>query len=322
MSRLKSFIAIWLWLAGSAFAQPIVVEETVQSPDIPGVGIVIGHQDADAAEIGMGSVLLSGSTSQPNELIGTSYLRMIFGGYDNSIVGDLAPGGPQTGGASAIIASHHSHIVGSSSHTFVLNGSDLTAEGHYSGMLGGTQGNLLGNYSGMLPGLGLDVDADFALARGRDGIVTADHGEVRGRDGVANLQFGATVGVGAFSNAGDAQATDVIRKVEATSCTWTPMQTLVMPPFTVWAFDIMIAGRAANDNIGAAYQIKGAIRKSASNGSTTFIGSPAVTVLGEDSSSYDARAVANASSGGLQVQVSCAARWVASYRLTEVSGLN
>lgn len=312
--------ALWFTFSSTSLGQVAIAR--ADNGVTTGSGLVVGESDHSPDAIGPGSVLLNLSTNQPNRMEGSSYLRMIFGGYDTSICGDVAPGGPQDCGASAAIATHHSAVLPGSSHFGIFSGSNLTGRGHYSAMLGGTQGVLHGDYGGMLPGVGLGIYADFALARGRNGTVTAEYGEVRGRDGVSHLPFGATQAAGAFTEAGDAQATDLVRKVESESCAPVPMQTLPLPDNTVWAFDVMVAVRQADADVGAAYKINGAIKKGTTALSTAFIGSPTILVLGEDEPVYDAYPVANASQGGLQLVVECAGRWVASYRLTEVSGLN
>ena len=78
---------------------------------------------------------------------------------------------------------------------------------------------------------------------------------------------------------------------------------------------------SCRNSIGAsaAYQIRGCIKNSA--GTTTLVGVPTVTVLGEDSAALDATALANDSTDSLDIQVSGGSsftRWVATVRVTEV----
>jgi hypothetical protein len=92
---------------------------------------------------------------------------------------------------------------------------------------------------------------------------------------------------------------------------------------SAYTFSALIVGRAtaANDN-SAGYKIEGVIDNNA--GTTAFVGTPTVTVLGEDTAAWDCTAVADNTNDALVIQVTGAAatniRWVASVRLVKVTG--
>lgn len=178
------------------------------------------------------------------------------------------------------------------------------------------------------------------ISGGRDGEVTADYAAIpggRGNKGTAlyalgtgyqsdaRHQAGFSMANGAFSVAGDGQASKVIRKAETSDNSATPMQTIVLPNDSTFLFTAHVVARRtdANDE-SAGYRIEGVIDRNASAASTALVGSITVTAIAEDVADWDVTAIANASSGGLSILVtgqnSKTIRWVAACDLVEVSG--
>lgn len=298
------------------------IEQTIDVVDPDGYGLVIGDTTTQAEDIGAGSALYNLHTGQPN-VMDTTYprhLRVIAFGYDNWMTsGSAADDG---GEASAIIASHHSSVLGASTHTTIVGGSRIDAEGHYIGSLGGTRNSYSADFGGGIGGIDGQVNADFGfIPPGRNNKVNAPYASAWGRDANARLPYSQTIAPQAFASGGDAQATSLVSKTTSASCTPSYFPTLPMPENTVWAFEITVVARREASNAGAAFHIRGAASKGVSNGSVSFIGTPVRTVWAANMTA-DAGINLDTSEGGIRVRVECAARWVASVRLTEVSGIN
>lgn len=88
-------------------------------------------------------IILSVDSTQANRILGTNYLRGIWGGYDNEINANLA---------SNIFGSHHSIIRLGATHALIVGGSVLINEGGYTAMVGGTGNTLKGDFSAIIAG--------------------------------------------------------------------------------------------------------------------------------------------------------------------------
>jgi hypothetical protein len=137
---------------------------------------------------------------------------------------------------------------------------------------------------------------------------------------------------GSFATAGDAQAgLYVLRRITTTAAATvafldgeTATQRLVVPNNSVWTFDMLITARRTDaTGGGAGYRFVGVIRKDGTAGSTTFVGTPSKTVIGETNGAWDAAVTANTTDGDLRLTVTGEAaktiRWVAVVRTTEVT---
>ena len=93
---------------------------------------------------------------------------------------------------------------------------------------------------------------------------------------------------------------------------------ITIAPTRTLTFDILVVGRTAAGE-SAGYQIQGVIENN--NGIGDLIGTPTVTVLGEDDAVWNARVTAN-EVGALVVEVQGNGeyiRWVATVRTVEVA---
>ena len=85
-------------------------------------------------------------------------------------------------------------------------------------------------------------------------------------------------------------------------------------------FEIQVAARS-QAGTSAGYLIEGVIENA--GGTTAFVGTPTVTVLGEDDANLDVQVAADDTNDRLAVKVTGLAsteiRWVATVRTTEVS---
>lgn len=135
---------------------------------------------------------------------------------------------------------------------------------------------------------------------------------------------------GSFAADGDAQTLTLVLRNTTTTASTTELfldgsaARAVIPNNAVWTFDILIAGRRTDaTGGGAGYRFTGVIRKDATAGSTTFVGTPSKQVLGETNTSWNATVVADATNGALRIDVTGEAaktiRWVASVTATQVT---
>lgn len=214
-----------------------------------------------------------------------------LGGNTNTVSGDNAVG---LGGNNSVISGLNAAALGGNSHTvtgenaIVVGGNFNTASAAYSVAFG------------------------YGSSANRFGMITHGH---------------------AFAAAGDAQREEYVLRRQTTDATATELtcdgaaggaaNRMSIATDSAYAFSALIVGRAtaANDN-SAGYKIEGVIDNNA--GTTAFVGTPTVTVLGEDTAAWDVVAEADNTNDALVIKVTGAAattiRWVASVRLVKVTG--
>lgn len=117
----------------------------------------------------------------------------------------------------------------------------------------------------------------------------------------------------------------VTRTVTTTNATPQFLPFVSIPADTTYTFSIHIAARRTDaDNESAGYRIEGVIDRNATAGSTALVGSPTVTVLGEDTAAWDVSAQAETANGGLRVLCTGEAAknivWNAVFNITRVTG--
>ena len=98
---------------------------------------------------------------------------------------------------------------------------------------------------------------------------------------------------------------------------------LVLPNLSAWAFDGWVVARdAAGLNRSAMYHVIGGIRREATANTTTLVGTPTVTVLGEDVAAYGVAVSADTTNGSLKVEVTGdtgdEVQWVCTLVVTQV----
>jgi hypothetical protein len=209
--------------------------------------------------------------------------------------------------------------VASGSASVVAGGSSNTASNSSSVVVGGSTNTSSGTSSTVVGGSSNTASGDYSTAFGQQS--TADrHGMI-------------THASGRFSNNGDAQREEYVLRRQTTNDTATELtcdgaagtttNRMSIANDSAYAFSALIVGRAtaANDN-SAGYKIEGVIDNNA--GTVAFVGTPSVTVLGEDTAGWDVAAVADDTNDALVIQVTGAAattiNWVASVRLVKVRG--
>lgn len=171
-----------------------------------------------------------------------------------------------------------------------------------------------------------------AVAIGSGSTATADGSLAEGSGSNATVWGGKVYANGLFATAGDAQSGMYILRSETTNNTATVLfldgtggtQRLVVGNNSVWTFDILVTARRTDaTGGGAGYRFVGVIRKDGTSGSTTFVGTPSKTVIGETDAAWDAAVTANTTNGDLRVTVTGqnakTIRWVAVVQTAEVT---
>jgi len=131
-----------------------------------------------------------------------------------------------------------------------------------------------------------------------------------------------------FSTSGDAQTVTFYMRQQTTSATPEPMgendthgvRVHNFSSSTMWAFHAYIAGTTSGGT-SAAYKIEGAIENV--GGVTALVGTPTVTVLGEDDAAWDVTVTADNTNDQLDIDVTGAAatniNWTGTLTVTAVS---
>lgn len=171
-----------------------------------------------------------------------------------------------------------------------------------------------------------------ARAFGSGASASAVGGQAFGDGASATIWGSTTFANGKFATAGDAQHGTYILRNVTTSATVTELfldgasatQRMILPNNSVFTFSILIAARRTDAvGGGASYRIEGGIRKDATAASTTFIGTPSRSILGETNVPWDATVAVDTTNGALKVSVTGEAsktiRWVAVVNTCEVT---
>jgi hypothetical protein len=134
---------------------------------------------------------------------------------------------------------------------------------------------------------------------------------------------------GNFGSTGDAQTSLYVLHNITSDATPTTLfldgssYRLTIAPDQAMSFDILIVATISGGNQVAGYQIQGLVQNFVGTGAILFIGTPTVTVLGEDNPTWDANVAENTANGSLDIIVTGVSgttiRWVASVRAVQVT---
>lgn len=172
-----------------------------------------------------------------------------------------------------------------------------------------------------------------AVAIGNGSTASAINSTAIGDGTDSNIWGSLAIGNGKFATAGDAQSGVYVLRGITNSTASVELfldgssQRLTLPNNSVMVFSMLIAARRTNaTGGGAGYEIKGVIKKDATVGSTTIVGTRTRNLLGETNSSWDADVSADTSNGSLKITVttglfggSPTVRWVATVTATIVT---
>ncbi|MBN2231758.1 MAG: hypothetical protein JW781_02910, partial [Deltaproteobacteria bacterium] len=276
-----------------------------------------------------GGVLLTVDTSGGGlQIIPNAAGPNLIGGYSgNTIAAGLSGATINGGGEPGYINT----ITGTGNYATIAGGSNNTAGGTQSAIGGGATNSTDGYISTVAGGRSNTAGGDYATVAGGWGNIASGYGSaVTGGFSASATHFGEQAHAsGQFAVAGDAQAsTYVLRREYAMAAgAWHDLfldgnggtQRLTIASGRTVTFDILISGRTAAGESGG-YRIEGVIENV--GGVTALIGTPTVTVLGEDDAAWNVQVLASDTLDALLPQVQGngeTIRWVATVQTSEVS---
>jgi hypothetical protein len=243
-------------------------------------------------------------------------LSTVGGGQHNSANSGFATvGGGFTNaaqGQGSTVGGGENNTAGSNFTT--ISGGHWNAAGGVDATIGGGQNNATSSsYATVGGGYGNAASGDYATVPG-------------GALATASLYGQTAYASGAFAAAGDAQTSVYVLRRTTTDATPTTLyldgsvRHLTVAVSRTLTFDVLVVARSDGGD-SAGYQVRGVIEND--GGATSFIGTPTVTVLGEDVGAWDVSVVADTGNDALIVQVtgtaSATIRWVATVRTVEVA---
>jgi hypothetical protein len=244
---------------------------------------------------------------------------VIGGGYRNTASGSA--NASVLGGYANIASGNYTSIgggftnVASGDYDTVAGGESNTASGYNSSVIGGKSNTASGGTSAVLGGLGNIASGVYAIASGL--YAEASLGYERAHSG------------GRFAATGDCQERRFLVRRSTTDATQSELFTngsstrMTIPSDTTWTFSAQISARRtdANDE-SAGYKIEGVIDNNA--GTVALVGTPTVTVLGEDNVAWDVVAEADNTNDALVFKVTGESaktiRWGASVLVMQITG--
>jgi hypothetical protein len=209
----------------------------------------------------------------------------VGGGYNNYV-----------SGSTATIGGGHANYV--NGHTATIGGGHANYAGREYATIGGGFYNSASGYAATIPG---------------------------GQWAMASLYGQMAYASGSFSGYGDAQAGFYVLRNTTSDASQTELfldgssESLVLNSNRTLTFDILIVARSSGGE-SAGYQVRGIVEND--DGSTSLIGSPVVTTLGEDRSAWNVAVEADDTNEALVIKVTGetgrTVRWVATVRTAEV----
>jgi hypothetical protein len=229
--------------------------------------VVVGGGNNSA--LGNSSSINGGNTNTCNGI------RSTIGGGVSNITAAVAENSTIGGGAFCVTSGIASVVAGGNINRAIGNtstvagGNTNTANGDGSAVGGGLM-NIAGGFrSTVVGGSNNNATARFSTVVGGDGAKTTKSYEV-------------AHSAGAFVNAGDAQHTILMAKIATNSTVPTnllivenPIERLTIPEKTTWAFTVKLSAYNNSDNLGAAWDIRGCMRRN-HNDDTVLIGTNVV----------------------------------------------
>jgi hypothetical protein len=195
----------------------------------------------------------------------------------------------------------------------ISGGESIQSPGSWASIGGGQNNTANGEYSTVGGGTNNLVEARFSTIPGGSAARTVDYGQM-------------AYASGSFDASGDAQTSIYVLRRITTDATPTSLlldgssQHLAIPVSRTMTFEILIVARTVTGQ-SAGYRAQGVIENQA--GTTGFVGTPTVTMLGEDVAAWNVTVLADDTNDALAIQVIGAAgstiRWVATVRTAEVA---
>lgn len=171
-----------------------------------------------------------------------------------------------------------------------------------------------------------------AIAQGSGSSASATNTYANGDGTAARIWGQKAFANGKFATAGDAQCGLYVLRNQTTNNTATELfldgtgasQRIVLPNNSLFVFEVYVGGRRTDaTGGGAGYSFIGVIKKDTTAGSTTFVGTPAKSILGETNANWNAAITADTTNGSIKVTVTGEngknINWVATVKTTEVT---
>jgi hypothetical protein len=247
----------------------------------------------------------------------TGEYATIGGGDNNTASANWATvsggGSNQATGIYNTIAGGQSN-VSSTDYTVIGGGFSNEISDSYSTIGGGNFNDATGFVSTIGGGAINLVSGDYSTVPGGTRAVASHYGEM-------------AYASGRFATNGDAQSSLYVLRGTTTSAGLSELfldgtaARMTIPINTIWTFDIIVAGRTAAGNAGGGYRVVGVIENA--GGVVTFIGTPTVSVLGEDVAAWNLVVTADNTNDALTISASgttgTTIRWVAVVRTAQVT---
>jgi len=209
-----------------------------------------------------------------NEITGTD--GFVGGGSDNTV----------SGANGAIVGGTTSDVTGAAA--VILGGQSNTASGAKAVVLGGNANTAAKANAVVVGGANNLADGIGAIVLGGSGnSAEATNSVVIGKDGVADKEGQIVLSGGKFKTAGDAQTAIYQLRQETDDAVATRMflngvtGELVVPPNSLWHFDIKCVAYDKTLDAAAVWSIRGGIMRDY-NEQTKFVGPPTVESWGDD----------------------------------------
>ena len=191
----------------------------------------------------------------------------------------------------------------------ILGGGSHTINKSYSAILGGWNNSVTGNYAGVMAGHANEANADFSFAHGRYAVA-----DIYGAQAQASSRIGVSGDVQTMVctlvlNDGSGNLTEMF--LDSSGATHGTKQLLV-PPNTAWAIKALVCGLATNGSKMAAYEWRAGVRRDGT-ATAAFIGTPALTIISEDDSSWQTSMTIDTTTNAVQIRVNTAAGWYANW---------
>jgi hypothetical protein len=270
----------------------------------------LGTTDDQALELKVNSgraLRIEPATASPN----------LLGGYSgNSASAGVAGASISGGGASGTVnrVTDNYGTVGGGASNQAGDAAGSAGDAAYATVAGGAGNAAEGQYASVGGGAGNIAAAPYASVPG-------------GQSASARLYGQMAFASGSFSDAGDAQSSLYVLYRTTSNASATELllggpvgnQRLLVEDGRSMAFEILVVARTQGGQ-SAGYRVQGLIENM--GGTTSFVGTPTLTVLGEDVAAWDVSVQADNTNDALAVRVTGSSgtqvRWVAAVRTSEL----
>lgn len=257
------------------------------------------------------------------------------GALSGQIADSTAAGGDKRGGYAVDWQLYRgtSSNAATSSWSTIGGGANGTASANYATVPGGLSntasatgafaaGQIATASAATAVALGESVTASGAasFAHGKSTTASGDYSESGGLSSTTRALVGAyAYSSGTPGTLGGSQYLRFHQRLTTTNATPTSVSSdgstpssstgMVLPNYSVCAFHTLVSGYNFSGTLAASFELKGSVKRNATAGTTTILGSVTSTALGADAgaSAWAATAIANTTLGSLEIQVTGAA---------------